>query len=310
MADQEGIEELQTRLNNILSVEPILGAMRTISLGSWQAALNRQGRVREFGQHLTELLPILVPFLTVGRQPQPEGVRRRRAKLASMSIVCLVIGSERGLCGAFNSTLILHVEAELERYEAEGAKVELATLGSRVSRGLRRNGHSIARSNPLPMTKLPTVDMAYDLVQEWLTRFEKHEVDAVDVLYNAYQNSTFYKPFTFRLIPPALPSLNRDSSPWPPPYVDTDPVTLYARLLRLWATTQMYRILLNSTAAEHSARFQLMEGATRNSSRLISELTLALQSARQQAITSEMQELAAGAGLLEGHSEQSQARNL
>jgi F-type H+-transporting ATPase subunit gamma len=60
----------------------------------------------------------------------------------------------------------------------------------------------------------------------------------------------------------------------------------------------MYRILLDSAAAEHSARFQLMEGATQNSGRLIADLTLALQAARQQAITAEMQELAAGAGLL------------
>ena len=66
----------------------------------------------------------------------------------------------------------------------------------------------------------------------------------------------------------------------------------------MWSTTETYRILLSSAAAEHSARYQLMEGATRNSGRLIAELTLALQSARQQAITAEMQELAAGAGLL------------
>jgi F-type H+-transporting ATPase subunit gamma len=62
----------------------------------------------------------------------------------------------------------------------------------------------------------------------------------------------------------------------------------------------MYRVLLDSAAAEHSARFQLMEGAAQNSNRLINELTLALQSARQHAITSEMQELASGAGLLGG----------
>jgi len=148
------------------------------------------------------------------------------------------------------------------------------------------------------MTKVPTVELASELVNAWLARYEEYEFDAFDVIHNAYRNSTFYEPVAFRLIPPVLPALTADVLPWPPPYIDTDPVALSARLLAMWMTTETYRILLSSTAAEHSARFQLMEGATRNSGRLIAELTLALQSARQQAITAEMQELAAGAGLL------------
>ena len=101
-----------------------------------------------------------------------------------------------------------------------------------------------------------------------------------------------------QISPPPLPALSAEARPWPAPYIDTDPIKLYARLMRLWTTTEVYRILLDSAAAEHSARYQLMEGATQNANRLIDELTLALQSARQQAITAEMQELAAGAGLV------------
>jgi F-type H+-transporting ATPase subunit gamma len=80
--------------------------------------------------------------------------------------------------------------------------------------------------------------------------------------------------------------------------VDADPVHLYRRLIRLWTVSEMYRILLSSTAAEHSTRFQLMEGATQNTQRLTQELTLALQSVRQRAITAEMLDLVAGAGLV------------
>jgi F-type H+-transporting ATPase subunit gamma len=69
-------------------------------------------------------------------------------------------------------------------------------------------------------------------------------------------------------------------------------------VVTLWTTTELYRVLLDSAASEHSARYQLMEGATQNANRLIDELALALQAVRQQAITAEMQELAVGAGLL------------
>lgn len=295
MADQEGIEAIKARLNNIRSVEPILGAMRTIALGSWQAALNRRNRVLRYSQRLGRLLPILLPPLSEqGKE------RRKTSKTSPVRIVVLVIGSERGLCGVFNSTLLRHAEDALDQYEADGLEIELAALGTRMRRALDRSRRTVSWFESLPMTTLPTSERAYEFVHTWLARYEKRELDAVYLVHNAYRNSTRYESVTVPLIPPALPPLTGEKKPWPPPYIDTDPVALFSRVVELWATTEMYRILLSSSAAEHSARFQLMEGATQNSNRLINELTLVLQSARQQAITAEMQELAAGAGLLGG----------
>jgi F-type H+-transporting ATPase subunit gamma len=294
VAGQEGIEEIKTRLSNIRSVEPILGAMRTISLGSWQAALKRKGRVLSYTQDLLALLPSLVPLLGVSHRR----VRRRDTGTAPASTLVVVIGSERGLCGAFNSSLVRYVQGELARLEQDGTQVELHTLGARVTRMLTNQGQPIARSWSLPMSALPTSGLADELTHDWLQRYEARELDAVYIVYHTYRNSTRYEPITVQLIPPPLPSPAQASRPWPEPYVDTDPIGLYTRLIVLWATTEVYRILLDSASAEHSARYQLMEGATQNSNRLIAELTLALQMARQHAITSEMQELAAGAGLL------------
>ena len=293
MADQEGI---QARLNNIRSVEPILGAMRTIALGSWQAALNRKTRIRRYSNRLTELLPPLVARLG---SAQWRGAKHgRRSQPASPTIEVLVIGSERGLCGAFNSSLIQHVEQALAQYASDGVEVRIAALGSRVIRGLERNGHDLQWAMPLPVTTLPSSELAYERVHTWLWQYEGRELDAVHVMYNAYRSSTVYEPINACLVPPPLPTLSDETAAWPPSYIDTDPIQLYTRVIRLWTTTEAYRVLLDSAAAEHSARYQLMEGATQNANRLIGELTLALQAARQQAITSEMQELAAGAGLL------------
>ncbi|MFL7808410.1 MAG: F0F1 ATP synthase subunit gamma, partial [Anaerolineae bacterium] len=95
MADQE---DIQSRLNNIRSVEPILEAMRTISLGSWQAALGRHYRLGRYSERLAEILAALAPRV---------GARRpRRSHAQAGRVEALVIGSERGLCGAFNSALI------------------------------------------------------------------------------------------------------------------------------------------------------------------------------------------------------------
>jgi F-type H+-transporting ATPase subunit gamma len=291
VADQEGI---QARLNNIRSVEPILGAMRTIALGSWQAALNRQTRIRRYSQRLSELLPPVVARL--GSLKRPTRLFGRRSSPVLSAIEILVIGSERGLCGAFNSSLIQYVEQALEQYASDGVEVQMSALGARARRGLERIGHELVWARSLPMTTLPSSGLAHELVHTWLRQYEDRELDAVHVIYNTYTSSTVYEPITVCLIPPPLPALSKE--PWPPPYIDTDPIQLYTRLIQLWTTTETYRTLLDSAAAEHSARYQLMEGATQNAEHLIDELTLALQAARQQAITSEMQELAVGAGLL------------
>ena len=291
MADEERIT---ARLNNIRSVEPILGAMRTISLGSWQAALNRQQRIRGFSERLMSLLPSLLPHLT------PRQHKRRKNVHPAAPTVVLVIGSERGLCGAFNSSLAGYVQQSLDQYESQGIPIELAALGGRIRRALERYGVPIAWSKSLPVSRLPGRELASELTAMWLARYEAYELDAVDLIYNAYLNSTSYRPVNTRLIPPVLPAVSQDTAPWPPPYIDTDPVTLYTHVVHLWTITEMYRVLLNAAAAEHSARFQLMEGATQNSRRLIDELTMTLQAARQHAITSEMQELATGAGLVGG----------
>ncbi len=311
MADREGIEEITARLNNIRSVEPILGAMRTISLGSWQAALNRRGRIRLYNHHLLELFSPLLPEVArclrhrdaravVGEAKK--WLRRARQRKASEpgppSVLILIIGSERGLCGAFNTSLARYAGQELALCESRGLRVELVVLGSRISRVLERDGHEISQFRPLPTTTIPGEELACELTHDWLQRYERYELDRVKVIYNAYRRSTLYEPATAPLIPPPAPNNSYAETPWPPFYVDSDPIALYSRLIWLWTATELYRIMLDSAAAEHSARFQLMEGATQNCARLIEELTLALHAARQQAITAEMQELAAGAGLL------------
>jgi len=291
MAGQEGIEAIKARLGNIRSVEPILGAMRTISLGSWQAALKRKDRVLAYSERLLSLLPPLAPYLESQR-------RRKKVSTGPASISVTVIGSERGLCGAFNSSLARYVEDELARFADEGLTVELHTMGARVTRVLERADLSIASSRALPMAALPSSELATTLMLGWLAQYEAREIDAVYVIYHAYQNSVQHEPMTLRLVPPPVPVTAGTAATWPDPYVDGDATGLFVRAVVLWSTSELYRILLDSAASEHSARYQLMEGATRNSESLIDELTLALQAARQQAITAEMQELAAGAGLL------------
>jgi len=295
------LERIQTRLNNIQGIEPILGALRTISLGSWQTALNRRSRVEAFGQRLLMLLPLLAPHLPHGASDRLRQHAGGPFSAENRSTLVVVVGSERGLCGRFNTTVVEAFEDYLtELVPAGSEEPELMALGSRVIRALTKRGHMPTSTGRLSLTKLPPFELAHELTQTWLTRYERYELDIVDLVYNAYHGVGTYKPAVARLFPPEIPPATEAPGidGWPAPIIQTDPVTLYTRVVQEWAAVTLYGYLLDAATAEHSARYTLMEGATQNTSRLIDELTLALQSARQQAITTEMQELAAGAGLL------------
>jgi F-type H+-transporting ATPase subunit gamma len=327
----EDLERAQERLENIRSVKPILGGLRTISLGSWQVALKRRSGVRDYASQLRGMLPALVPHLrtrqtVVGRLldrlPLRAPFRGRRLiepdrTSAPVRVEALVIGSERGLCGRFNVAVGEEAERYLRRQSVQGVTVRLRTLGSRAQRVLQRRGYETEQAGALSVTALPPFSLAFELAHGWLAAYEKRELDAVDLIYNGYRGTGAYEPTVARLIPPRIPTADahlgserasqsadagarsrQPGVPWPPPIIETDPLSLYATVVEQWAAVQLYEVLLDSAAAEHSTRFQLMESATQNADRLIDELTLAIQTARRQQITQEMGELAAGAGLI------------
>jgi len=350
----EQIERAQERLENIRGVKPILGGLRTISLGSWQAALKRRSGVRDYALRLESLLPSLVPHVYA---PPAIGVRLRQRLLPGVRLAAtarageadpsrprrveaLVVGSERGLCGRFNVAVADQADRYLKIQTAQGVEVNVRALGSRVERALDRRGLDTGRAGALSVATLPPFSLALGLTRRWLEAYEQEDLDAVDVIYNGYRGTGAYEPRVARLIPPRLPEEDPLTRPdandghtrnrtgrvvvpsqalgeqdplrrpryaasrpqperlWPPPIIETDPHSIYASVVEQLAAVQLYEILLEAAAAEHSTRFQLMETATQNADRLIEELTLITQTARRQAITQELAELAAGAGLI------------
>jgi F-type H+-transporting ATPase subunit gamma len=314
------LEKAQNRLDNVQRVKPILAALRTISLGSWQMARARRSGLGRYTDHLLALLPLVVPqgresasrlgsvvSSLMGRWPghpsRPAGTTR---------LVLLVVGSERGLCGRYNKALI----DRLSRYVADlpdACEFSVTALGSRLVLELERGGYRPESTHPLSLTALPPFSLAHDLVVDWLDQYEAYEIDAVDVLCNQDTGAGGFAPSIVRLIPPELPEVAAIAETDLPSgfassdsrgldaevIVETNPLGLYVRIVEQWTSIAMYRLLLEGATTEHSARFQLMESATQNADDLIDGLMQTVKSARRQAITRQMQELAVGAGLLE-----------
>ncbi len=308
------LQKAKSRLENIRRVQPILAALRTISLGSWQMARNRRAGLSAYTARLLELLAVVVPYVAEERGAHRTALRsllgRQRLRptetevgVPQRSVVALVVGSERGLCGGYNKVLLKRLDDYVAGLEA-GCDLTLVASGSRIVRDLKTAGYELAWTHTSSITALPSFELAYRWVSDWLQRYESHELDAVDLLYNADQGAGKYGASVIRLLPPELPE-----SSVPPRetglaasqdhvIVETDPVGLYVRIVEQWTAIALYRLLLEAASTEHSARYQLMESATQNAEDLVEELMLAVQSARRQAITRQVQELAVGAGLL------------
>jgi ATP synthase F1 gamma subunit len=287
----ETIERVQARLHNISIVKPLLDALKTISLGSWQTALRFSRTSEEYRTRLEHLMLQVVPHLSTNVTfPKNGSIHPPR--------ILVVIGSERGLCGNFNRTLAQRTVAYLTEMDQRGEKVEVQVYGNALGRACRHEFNGRWQFVQHPMPGVAPSKMAGELNNHWLEGFDLGTVDQVEILYNQSLRAGRYKTVRIHQLPPKLPEMNLLEPPWPDSILDTSARVLFLELLRQLLALDLYGIFLSSAIAEHSERYQLMEQATKNANDLIEELTQDVQTERRQSITNEMEELAAGAGLL------------
>jgi F-type H+-transporting ATPase subunit gamma len=299
----ESIEQIRDRLDNIRGIEPIITALRAIALSTLQGALRRLENVTLYHAQLHQVRRLL---LSHGEsQPAHPGQETAVDGRGCGRCALLIVGNQRGLCGPFASTVVAAAEATLARLQAaepgeDPIGVEVMVLGEHARREVHRRGLEAAWEGALPVTSVPSSEMAAELAATGLRRYEAGELDAFYATYNRYLGAGRYEPRTVTLIPLSPMGQPEAKPPWPPPVIETDLHSLYNRVRTQLAALSFYQVLLESTAAEQSARFQLMDGASENSRRLIEELTLTYHTARQEAVTGEMLELAVSAGLVQG----------
>jgi len=284
MADSGRAEE---RLENIQSVEPILNALRTVSQASVQTARRKLGGAARYGRDLLELASCLP-----GDGPDRMQVEARRRTLL------VTLGSDRGLCGTFNSDLVEVLSEQLAQIEAEGREVEVWVLGHRLKISLDREEVRVDHAEGFAEGSVPDFQRAYRLAESIQAGFREGRFGRVFVIMNQRLRAERTRSEVEQLLPMKLEDIQGEVERWPPPILETDPESLRERIRRQAVEVNLYRFMLTSSAAEHAARFHLLENASQNMERLSEELEMEVQLARQQAITTEMMDLIAAAGLI------------
>ena len=289
------LKEIRTRITSIESTQKITSSMKLVSAAKLRKAQTAIQHLRPYSQKLSEILNNLAGSNTeLDKMPLFEAREPE-------NVIVVVITSNKGLCGAFNSSIIKTTQHLIqEKYAAQNSAghVQLICIGKKGNDQLSKHFPVMLYNEKLldnpDFTELSAI--SDDLVM----RFIHHEVDKVDIVYNQFLNAATQQVTVEEYLP--VPPIKSDEEQ----KVNNDYIIepsaeqLLQELIPKILRTQMYKTLSDSIASEHGARMTSMTKATDNATEILRELRLKYNNARQTSITNELIEIVSGANALNG----------
>ena len=278
------LKAIRKRVSSVQNIQQITKAMKMVSAARLRRAQEAALAARPYAEKLEAILQNLAaqseershPFLT----PRPE---------AATTLV--LITSDRGLCGGFNSSLVRAAEAFLKDHADRD--VRLVLIGRRGYDHFKRRDVPIDEEHVNLFGRL-SADLAHDIGRRAGDRFRAGETDSLYVLYARFRSALVQVPTIDKILPiaPAEPQAETTTPTLDYLYEPT-PAELVANLLERYVDMLLYRAMLESVASEHGARMTAMDNATNNAVEMIDRLTLDMNRARQAGITRELLEIVA-----------------
>ena len=292
----QSYENAKSRLNNITTIKPLLSALRTLSMGTWQMSMKRYATMHQYQDHLGRILTQVFPTI---KEKELKGQKNNLSIQTDIDTVILVIGTERGLCGKFNNYLAENAISWINSQNFPS--YQIWGFGSRLIREIELLGAQISWQKPLHTSDMASYQVAYQNTQNWLVQYESYKFNRLVIIHNELiEGQTSFS--TYQLLPYQFPqpAENNHFDPlWPPPIIETDPMGIYNQIIERIIASSYYQIIQKSAIAEHSTRYNLMQESIENADDIIEELQLVINAERKKQITQEMQELATGAGMLD-----------
>jgi F-type H+-transporting ATPase subunit gamma len=287
------LRDIRRRIVSVKNTQQITNAMKMVSAAKLQRAQERVQATRPYAERMgfvvehlqARIRPTAHPLLT----PRAEG-----------KTLLLLITSDRGLCGGFNTNVQRLALEQLRQLSAAG-EVDIITVG--------KKGRDFLTYRQLPLhetyielfLRQVTYEQAQDVAAKLLRAYLEEAYRQVLVLYNRFRSAMSQQPTVLRLLPMStLEDVEADpEEPFDYLYEPSAPQVLDS-LLRKQVEIQLFQIFQESYAGEHGARMTAMDAATTNAAEMIERLTLTFNRARQAAITKEIIEVVSGADALRG----------
>lgn len=287
--------QLRGRIKSVQNTRKITRTMELVATSKLKRAQDRVVAARPYAEALRQVLADLVtrelaeqfPMLRAPAPPAKGGPRKAAV---------ILVTSNRGLAGAFNSNLIKEARRQIEQLEAAGYQVDLYAVGKKGAGFFKYLKRPLAADRQ-DIGDRPTAEHAAGLVEPLIAAYQRGELASVDLVHAKFVTPLSTPPVTTRVLPVEAPPGRTRA----PNYIfRPDPGAILEKLLPLYVRNMVYRGLVETAAGEHGARRTAMKNATDNAGDLIEYLTRTYNRQRQAAITQEISEIVGGAAALQG----------
>jgi len=302
------VRDLRTRIRSVKSTQQITRAMKLVSASKLRRAQDRILAARPYARKMGDVLS----SLAVRANPERHPLLARRPE---ERVIVVVITADKGLCGSFNTNILNRVRHLLDGMHDREVRVDI--VGKKGRDWFRRRDYTVRRAL-VDLFRSLSLDQAREIASDLIRGFTAGEWDAVYLVYNEFKSAIQQQVVVEQLLPiprdtfghdafrgadaggaPAEGGVNkRPVAPGEDYIYEPGDRQLFETLLPKHVEIQVYRSLLESSAAEQGARMNAMSNATRNAEEMIESLTLQMNKIRQASITKEILEVVSGAEAL------------
>lgn len=293
------LKTIRKRISSVKSTQKITRAMKMVAGARLNRAQQRISAMRPYAVKTSEMLRSVARAVVEdvgGDAAQPE-VHPLLVRRPETNVLIVIVTSDRGLCGAFNTNTSKAAEALWKAQEAAGKTVQFATIGRKGRDYLARRGakimHNFVRGKE-------DISLAYaGGIARWLTeRYRSGDFDAVYLAFSEFKSAITQQPIVDRLLPLAEEEVKKEGEATLEYLFEPNKNRVLERLAPMYVEISIYRALLESQAGFFGAQMTAMDAATRNAKDAIARYTLQYNRARQAAITKELMEIIGGAEAL------------
>ncbi|HUZ64396.1 MAG TPA: F0F1 ATP synthase subunit gamma [Acetobacteraceae bacterium] len=286
------LKSLRVRINSVKSTQKITSAMKMVAASKLRRAQSHAEAARPYAERMARMMSELGASIV----PGPNAPRLLAGTGADRVHLLVPITADRGLCGAFNTTVGRATRNLVRALEAEGKTVKILAVGRKGRDFLRREfaDKIVGDISYAGRKRLEFAD-ARAVAERISTMLEAGEFDACTMIYNRFVSVISQPTTETRLIPTPLPEGREDAESGAMVEFEPDEEDILAKLLPQNLAVQLYRALLENDAGFQAAQMTAMDNATRNAGDMINRLTLNYNRTRQANITKELIEIISGA---------------
>jgi F-type H+-transporting ATPase subunit gamma len=282
-----GAREIRTKIKSVANTRKVTRALEMVSASKIRKAQELMRASRPYARAMRQVIGHIAH--ATAEYKHPFMVTRESVKRVGY----IIVSTDRGLCGGLNANLFRKLLAEIRDQQSKGIEIDVVTIGSKASAFFRRLKVNVVGS-VTHLGERPQISQLIGVIKVMLDAYSAGRVDRVNLAYNDFVNTMTQQASVHSLLP--LPPADEFASAHNWDYLyEPDAETVMEHVLTRYVESLVYQAALENLASEHAARMVAMKSASDNATKLIDNLTLVYNKARQAAITQEISEIVGGA---------------